>query len=105
MKSKTIRKKFLSPGNIIGTILLLIYVVMAVREQLSLPPEERTWHGNIAGIPYDFRVPTIERLRATFWNKDNPQLLVPQAFGIGWTFNLYPILHPRNKDEPATIGV
>src|SRR5437588_6598614 len=103
MKSKTIRKKFLSPRNIVGIILLLIYVVMAVREQLSLPPEERTWHGNIAGIPYDFRLPTVERLRATFWNKDNPQLLVPQAFGIGWTFNLYPLLHPRNNAQPVTI--
>jgi hypothetical protein len=105
MKSKTIRKKILSPRNIVWITLLLVYVVMAVREQLSLPPEERTWHGSIAGIPYDFRVPTIERLRATVWNKDNPQLLAPQAFGIGWTFNLYPILHPRNKDEPATIRV
>ncbi len=99
------RKKILSPRNIVGTILLLIYVVIAVREQLSLPPEKRTWHGNIAGIPFDFRVPTVERLRATVWNKDNPQLLVPQAFGIGWTFNLYPLLHPKNNTEPVKIGL
>jgi Family of unknown function (DUF5808) len=98
-------KKILSPRNIVGTTLLLTFVGAAVTEQLRLPPEERTWHGNIAGIPYDFRLPTVERLRATVWNKDNPQLLVPQAFGIGWTFNLYPLLHPKNNTEPVKIGV
>lgn len=98
-------KKILRRRNIIGTILLLIYVVMVVREQLSLSPEERTWQGNIVGIPYDFRVPTTERLRATFWNKDNPQLLVPQALGIGWTINLYPLLHHTDNTEPVRIGV
>ncbi len=28
-------------------------------------------------------------------NKNTPQLLLPQAFGIGWTINFYPLLHPE----------
>lgn len=94
------RKKTLSPKNIIWSTLLVVLVALAIGEQLRLPPEERTWHGRIAGrIPYDFRPPTAERIRATFWNKDTSQILVPQAFGIGWTINLYPLVHPETSQN------
>lgn len=94
------RKKILSPKNIIWSTLLVLLVALAIGEQLRLPPEERTWHGRIAGrIPYDFRPPTAERIRATFWNKDTSQILVPQAFGIGWTINLYPLVHPETSQN------
>jgi hypothetical protein len=79
----------------IGGALLALLIALAIREQLRLPPEERTWHGRIADrVPYDFRPPTAERIRATFWNKDTLQILVPKAFGIGWTINLYALLNP-----------
>ena len=94
------RKTILTPTNIMSSTLLVVLVVLALREQLRLPPEERTWHGRIAGgIPYDFRLPTAERIRATFWNKETSELLVPQAFGIGWTINLYPLLHPQPSQK------
>ena len=89
------KKKILSPMNIIMGALLVIYVGVAIVEQLRRPSEDRAWHGQIAGIPYDFRLPTAERIRATYWNKDTAQMLMPKAFGIGWTGNLYPLLHPR----------
>ena len=89
------RKKGKKGGNTIWRTVIIVLVALAVRDQLRLPPEERTWHGKIGGrIPYDFRPPTLERLRAAFWNKDTSQILVPQPFGIGWTVNLYPLLHP-----------
>ena len=92
------RKKIFNPKNIVWSTVLVLLVALALREQLRLPPEERTWHGRIAGrIPYDFRPPTTERIRATFWNKHSSQILVPQAFGIGWTLNLYPLLHPATS--------
>jgi hypothetical protein len=93
------RKKILSPMNIILSVLFLVYVAIAITQQLQRPPEERTWYGKIAGIPYDFRIPSVERLRATFWNKDTSQILLPQAFGIGWSINLYPILHPEEVQK------
>ena len=82
-------------GNSLWRIVVIVLVVLAVRDQLRLPPEERTWHGRIGGrIPYDFRAPTKERILAAYWNKESSQILVPQPFGIGWTVNLYPLLHP-----------
>ena len=94
------RKKIFNPKNIIWSTLLVSLVVLALQEQLRLPPEERTWHGRIAGsIPYDFRLPTAERIRATFWNKNSSQILVPHVFGIGWTINLYPLLHPETSQN------
>jgi hypothetical protein len=92
------RKKTSKPGKNIWSVLIGLLVVLAIRDQLRLPPEERTWHGSVAGIvPYDFRLPTVERLRATFWNKDTSRILVPQAFGVGWTINFYPLLHPATS--------
>ena len=94
------RKKILNPKNIIWSIVLMLLVALAIVEQLRRPPEERTWHGLIAGIiPYDFRPPTAERIRGTFWNKNTSQILVPQAFGIGWTINLYPLIHPETSQN------
>ena len=62
---------------------------VAVAEQLRRPAEERTWEGTVAGIvPYDFRMPTIERARSRWWNPEEPRLFVPQVFGVGWTINL-----------------
>jgi len=46
------------------------------------------------GIPYDFRWPTIERLRETFWNKDTARVLVPHAFAMGGSINFYPLINP-----------
>lgn len=93
------RKKILSPRNIIGIILLLFFVGAAIVQQLQRPPEERTWYGKIAGIPYDFRLPTVERIRDTFWNKNTSKIFLPQAFGIGWSINMYPIIHPKEVQE------
>jgi len=94
------RKTILAPKNIIWSTLFVLLVAFAIREQLRLPPEERTWHGRIAGIiPYDFRLPTAERIRATFWNKHTSEILVPQVVGIGWTINLYPLLHPETSQN------
>jgi len=90
------RKTVFTPKTIMWSTLLVFLVALALRDQLRLPAEERAWHGRIAGrIPYDFRLPTAERLRATCWNKQTAEFLVPQAFGIGWTINLYPLLHPE----------
>ena len=88
-------KNFLTPKNVAFTLLLAAYTATAMREQLNRPPQERTWHGTLFGIPYDFRPPTIERLRDAFWNKNTAQVLVAQPIGIGWTLNLYPLVHPE----------
>ena len=91
------RKKIFRPQNIIWSAFFLAFTGVAIVDQLRRPPEDRTWYGKLVGIPYDFRFPTVERIRATFWNKSTQQVLVPQVFGIGWTINLYPIIHPETS--------
>ena len=82
-------------GRRLSTLVAML-VGAALIDQLRRPAEERTWHGRIVGIPYDFRPPTLERVRTTLWNKDNPSLLAPHAFGVGWSINLYRLLHPTS---------
>jgi len=68
-------------------ILALGLVVAAVVRELRLPKEERTWHGALAGfVPYDFRMPTVEKIKNTFWNPDG-SMIADRVFGVGWTIN------------------
>jgi hypothetical protein len=46
-------------------------------------------NGELFGfVPYDFRMPTVERARARTWNPGSPRILAPTTFGVGWTINL-----------------
>ena len=62
--------------------------------------------GDLLGVPYDIRVPTIERIVSRWWNPRNPHVLVPRVFGLGWDLNFGAIsvrLHliaPDSEDEP-----
>jgi hypothetical protein len=65
-------------------------VVAAVATELSKPEEERTWHGRVGGmVPYDFRPPTLERIRTAYWNPDSDRLFSDRVFGVGWAVNLH----------------
>jgi hypothetical protein len=70
-------------------IVSLALCVAAVVEQLRLPAGERTWEGEVVGfVPYDFRMPTLERARSRWWNPDADRLFMPTVFGVGWTVNV-----------------
>lgn len=73
-------------------IAAMALTVAAIIQQLSVPPAVRTWHGTILGIPYDFRLPTLERIREKVWNKDTSRIFMPRIFGVGWSINFYPIV-------------
>jgi len=64
-------------------------VVAAVVQELRKPSSERTWHGHLAGfIPYDFRPPTLARVRDAWWNPDDPRIFTDRVFGVGWAINV-----------------
>lgn len=64
-------------------------VAMAVIKELRAPAGQRTWHGQLMGfVPYDLRRPTLQRLRAAWWNPDDERLFTPRPFGVGWALNL-----------------
>jgi len=64
----------------------------AVCQELEKPKEERNWHGKVGFIPYDFRLPTIERVKELCWNPDDSRIFTPGVWGIGWAINFYTLL-------------
>jgi uncharacterized protein YqeY len=52
--------------------------------------------GRFAGMPYDWRRPTMERLRERCWNPDDDRLLTPRVWGWGYDLNWYWVTHPRS---------
>lgn len=68
-------------------LLALLLAVAAVIKELRLPKEQRTWHGALGGfVPYDFRRPTVAKIKRTFWNPDG-SIVVDRVFGVGWSIN------------------
>jgi hypothetical protein len=68
-------------------------ITAAVYQELQKPPEERTWHGRVAGfVPYDFRLPTAERVCEAYWNPDEPRIFTDRVLGIGWAVNFHSLL-------------
>jgi hypothetical protein len=85
---RTIRRELEAVGWLIR-VATLAAIAGALYDQLRRPPEERTWHGRLLGyVPYDFRMPTLARLRNAFWNPSSGQLFTDQPFGVGWTVNI-----------------
>jgi len=72
----------------IWRLALAVLGVIAIIQELRKPPDERTWHGKVAAfVPYDFRMPTIGRVRSTYWNPEGP-IVTSKVFGVGWAPNL-----------------
>jgi hypothetical protein len=71
----------------IWRLALAVIGVIAVVQELGKPSDERTWNGKVADlVPYDFRIPTVERVKSTYWNPDGP-FLPGKVFGVGWAVN------------------
>jgi hypothetical protein len=58
-------------------------------------------YGKVLGIPYDFRRPTLAKLKSHYWNPDDERVFIERAFGIGWDINLYSF----HKRYPALFYV
>lgn len=70
-------------------LLAWLTVAAAIYQELRKPPALRTWHGKVAGVvPYDFRVPTPERLRQAYWDPDSDVVFSERVFGVGWAVNI-----------------
>jgi hypothetical protein len=64
-------------------------LVAAIYQELRKPPEERSWQGKVAGVvPYDFRVPTLERFREAYWDPDTDRVFSEKVVGVGWAVNI-----------------
>jgi hypothetical protein len=87
-----------------GTIRLaaLALVAAAVLKELSKPPDEREWHGELAGfVPYELRPPTLGRVRERWWNPRDERILTPHVFGVGWSVNVGRIVELARRRGPG----
>jgi hypothetical protein len=78
------------PGGLrqIITLITMALAAVAVFKELRTPAEERTWNGKVAGVvPYDFRMPTVSRVKERVWNPQGEHVVGPRVFGVGWTVN------------------
>ena len=83
------RRKRSRDFNRLLKLISLVLAVTAVVKELRTPAELRTWNGKVIGfVPYDFRMPTVARVKERMWNPDSTQLVNPRVFGVGWTLNL-----------------
>ena len=78
---------------------VITVALAAVCQELEKPEEERTWHGKVGFIPYDFRLPTIERIKEGYWNADSSQVScniapVTSASSLRMKYSASPITNP-----------
>jgi len=87
---------------------VITLTIAAILHELEKPKEERRWHGKIAGfIPYDFRMPTLERLKETYWNSYEKRIFTPEVFGVGWAINFHALLENLgviNREDVSEEG-
>ena len=71
----------------------------AIVQELRTPADKRTWHGTVGGVvPYDFRVPSPEKVRRAWWDPKGP-LINPTAFGVGWAINFARVAEMLNTKD------
>ncbi|MDA1348259.1 MAG: DUF5808 domain-containing protein [Chloroflexi bacterium] len=58
-------------------------------------------HGRFLGVPFEFRFPTLKRVRKRWWNREDPRMFTPHVFGVGWSLNLYQVRERLSPAEPA----
>lgn len=79
--------------------------IAAVCQELEKPKEEREWHGKVADfVPYDFRIPTVERIKKSYWNPYDSHIFNPDVFGFGWSINLYALLERLSLIRQGSVS-
>ena len=73
-------------------VAVISLTMAAVLQELEKPKEDRRWHGKIGFAPYDFRLPTLIRLKESYWNPHDSRIFTPEAFGVGWAINFFSLL-------------
>ena len=78
----------------IATAFTVATVVYAIKTRQS--------HGRFLKVPYEFRVPTVQRIRDRFWNPDDERIFTPHIFGVGWSLNAYQVVKRLRSEGSET---
>jgi hypothetical protein len=82
-------------------------LIAAIYQELRKPPAERTWHGKVGGVvPYDFRIPTVERVKAAYWDPSSDRIFSDRVFGVGWAVNILVLIRTLQHaaEQYATVS-
>jgi hypothetical protein len=89
---RTVRNEFSDLLSLLRTAAILA-VAGAVYKELRTPPDQRTWHGKLLGVvPYDFRPPSLGKLREAYWNTESDTIFTDRPLGVGWAVNIPAVL-------------
>ena len=103
-RAGTVRSELGALAWLIRTALFAA-VAGAIYSELRKPPEQRTWNGKLLGVvPYDFRLPSLERLRQAYWNLASPKVLTDRPLGVGWAVNIPTLLRRLGVHREFTKG-
>jgi hypothetical protein len=50
--------------------------------------------GTYLRLPFDWRRPTVRRVKSRWWNSRDRRILTPKAYGWGFDLNFYWFGHP-----------
>jgi hypothetical protein len=67
-------------------------IAAAVGQELAKEPEQRTWKGKVAGIPYNFRLAEWSSITSEYWNPESDHIITPHVIGMGWGINFAAVL-------------
>jgi hypothetical protein len=48
--------------------------------------------GKFLGVPYDWRRPTVARVKSRWWNDDDKRIFTPKSYGWGFDVNVAQVL-------------
>ena len=91
-RADTVRTEVNAFGWLLRTVMLAA-VAGALYQEMRKPPAERTWNGKLLGVvPYDFRLPSLQRLRDSYWNTGSDRIFTDRPLGVGWGVNIPAVL-------------
>lgn len=86
-------------------VTVFTFTLAAILQEMEKPKEARTGYGKVAGVvPYDFRIPTMERLKEACWNPYERRVFTPRVFGVGWAINFYRLLEHLGFIKQADVS-
>lgn len=95
-------------NDLLRSIRTLAWIAFAAAlyQELRKPPAERTWHGKVGGfIPYDFRVPTWEKIRSSYWAPESEHVFTDRVVGVGWGVNIPVAIRKLNETVRQYVEV
>jgi hypothetical protein len=66
-----------------------ILLILALGVPVVLSALGKDKRGTLLGMPYDFEVPTMDRLRRSVWDPDDRRVLTPKVYGWGNSMNVH----------------